>query len=501
MSDLADTPAEGSLLAALDLGSNSFHLIIARIEHGEMRPIETLAEKVQLGAGLSDGLLADEAITRGLECLARFAQMLKSLDIQRIRAVGTHALRVARNRQKFTHPARQILGVPIEVIYGREEARLVYLGVAHSLADDAQSRLVIDIGGGSTEFIIGEKFEPRYLESLQMGCVSFSNDFFADGRISAAAYRRAYARALLEVSSIRHHFRGDNWEECVGSSGTLQAVEELLLQQGWSESGITGEGLLKLEETLLGFETMDDIQLEGLAESRRSVIVAGVAITRALFTALSIDQMRTSRGALREGVLYDLLGRLTHEDVRERTINALMQRYSVDGDIAAAVERRARVFFTATRKSWNLGNSDWDLLRWAACSHEIGMAISHKHYNRHSAYLLANADLPGFSQDEQEQLAVLAQGHRGKIKDNLLADTPDQDRVRFTQLVGIIRLAALFKYVEKLEQLPEFTIQASVGSLVLGFPQDWLDEHPLTASELQREQAQLNKIGMELGFS
>ena len=492
---------DGSLLAALDLGSNSFHLIVARVEHGEMRPIETLAEKVQLAAGLRDGQLTEEAITRGLDCLARFAQLLESLDIQRVRAVGTHALRIARNRRSFTQPARKILGVPIDVIYGREEARLVYLGVAHSLADDAQSRLVIDIGGGSTEFIIGEKFEPRHLESLQMGCISFNKAFFPDGRITALAYRRARDKALLEVSSIRHHFHAHNWEECVGSSGTLQAVEELLLQQGWSEAGITREGLAKLEKSLLSFDTMDDIELQGLAEARRNVIVSGVAITRALFNVLSIEQMRTSRGAVREGVLYDLLGRLTHEDVRERTVNALMQRYSVDGDIAAAVERRARVFFTATRKSWNLGNSDWDLLHWVALSHEIGMAISHKHYNRHSAYLLRNADLPGFSQDEQEQLALLAQGHRGKINNNLFTEVPEQEKTRFVQLVTVIRLAALFKYVEKLEQLPEFTIRASQDLLALDFPEDWLDEHPLTASELQREQNQLSKIGMTLGVN
>lgn len=496
-----DAIPEGSLLAALDLGSNSFHLIIARIEHGEMRPVETLAEKVQLGAGLKDGQLAEDAIARGLDCLSRFAQMLESLDIQRLRAVGTHALRIARNRRQFTVPASAILGTPIDVIYGREEARLVYLGVAHSLADDAQSRLVVDIGGGSTEFIVGERFEPRHLESLQMGCVSYSNQFFPDGSISKQAYRRAVDRAALEVSSIHQHFHSKNWEDCVGSSGTLQAIEQLLIQQGWSETGINNKGLAKLEKKLLGFDTMDDIRLEGLADARRNVIVAGVAITRALFKALEVDHMRTSRGALREGVLYDLIGRLTHEDVRERTINALMQRYGVDGDVAAAVERRARVFFTASRKSWQLGTDDWDLLRWVALSHEIGMTISHKHFNRHSAYLLRNADLPGFSQDEQEHLALLAQGHRGKINDSLLAETPEQEQAHFAQMIAIIRLAALFKYVEKLEQLPEFSVQASQDSLSLDFPEGWLDEHPLTASELEREQSQLNKIGVDLGVS
>lgn len=501
MSDFDEVLPEGALLAALDLGSNSFHLIIARVEHGEMRPIETLAEKVQLGSGLVDGQLAEDAIKRGLDCLSRFSQMLESMDIQRIRAVGTHALRIARNRRHLTFPGSKILGVPVDVIYGREEARLVYLGVAHSLADDAQSRLVVDIGGGSTELIIGEKFEPKYLESLQMGCVSYSNKFFPDGRISLSAYRSARDKALLEISSVLRQFNSDNWKECVGSSGTLQAIEELLVQQGWSEGGITPEGLVQLEERLLSFQDMDSIALDGLAESRRNVIVAGVAITSAVFYALQIQHMRTSKGALREGVLYDLLGRLTHEDVRERTVNALMQRYSVDGDIAASVERRARVFFNATRARWKLKHGDWFLLHWVAKSHEIGMAISHKHYNRHSAYLLRNADLPGFSQNEQEDLALLARGHRGKLNENLLSETAEQDKTRFVHLLSIIRLAALFKYVEKLEQLPEFTISARERSLTLSFGESWLAEHPLTVSELVAEQNQLKKIGMSLEIS
>ncbi|RKX45465.1 MAG: Ppx/GppA family phosphatase, partial [Verrucomicrobia bacterium] len=381
---------EGSLLAALDLGSNSFHLIIAKIEHGELRPVETLAEKVQLGAGLQDGILSEEAIERGLACLTRFAQLLESVDVQRIRVVGTNALRVAKNRWEFTWRARQILGTGVDVIYGAEEARLVYLGVAHSLADDAQSRLVIDIGGGSTEFIIGEKFEPQRMESLQIGCVSYIAEFFSDGLISRLHYRRAYNRARIESLHIRHHYHSDHWAESIGSSGTLQAIATILVQQGWSEGGITRSGLKQLENALLEFEAIADIDIEGLGAARRGVILPGVAIISALFDTLNIESMRTSKGALREGVLYDLLGRLTHEDVRERTSNALMQRYSVDADTAALVERRARVFFTATRNSWHLGNNEWDLLRWAARSHEIGMAISHKHYNRHSAYLLRN---------------------------------------------------------------------------------------------------------------
>lgn len=489
---------DGSLLAAVDLGSNSFHLIIARIEHGEMRPIEVLAEKVQLGAGLVDDMLSREAIDRGLDCLGRFAQMLGSVDPERIRVVGTNALRVAHNRREFTIPARQILGAPVDVIYGREEARLVYLGVAHTLADDAQSRLVIDIGGGSTEFIIGQRFEPQRLESLQIGCVSFSDSCFKGGKISTRNYRQAYEQARLEVSHIRYNYHAGHWAECVGSSGTLQAIEAIVTSEGWSDGGITRAGLRQLEQRLLQFKRFDTIKLAALSSQRRNVIVAGVAIASALFDELGIERMRSSPGALREGLIYDLMGRLRHEDVRERTINALLQRHAVDVAMADIMARRARMLYSATRGGWQLRKTDRELLQWAARSHEIGMTISHKHYHRHSAYLLRNADLPGFSQEEQEQLALLTAAQRGKLEDSLWASVSPSERPRLLRLVTIIRLALVFKYVEQLETLPDFAIHAKPQSLRLDFPAGWLDQHPLTARELQLEQAVLARQGLTL---
>jgi exopolyphosphatase / guanosine-5'-triphosphate,3'-diphosphate pyrophosphatase len=499
--DAPEELPEGSLLAALDLGSNSFHLLIAKIEHGEIRPVEALAEKVQLGAGLENGVLSDEAIARGLECLSRFAQLLGSVDIKRVRVVGTNALRQAKNRKAFTAPAKRILGTPVDVIYGLEEARLVYLGVAHALADDAQSRLVIDIGGGSTEFIIGQRFEPLFMESLQLGCVSYGKTFFPKGRISRDNFRDAYDQARAQALPIRHRFRSKHWAECVGSSGTLQAIETILTQNGWGDGGIDRQGLSTLEKNLLKYKLMDDIQLEGLAAQRRNVILPGIAIASALFDVLGIDRMRTSRGALREGVIYDLMGRLNHEDVRERTVNALMQRYAVDVDTAEVVERRTRTIFSAIHKSWQLTADDGELLRWLARTHEIGMAISHKHFSRHTAYLLRHADLPGFSQDEQELLAVLALGHRGKLGADFFADSADADPARLTYLLAIIRLASCFKYVEKLDHLPDFSIVAKEKSLTLDFPAGWLEDHPLTAHALENEKVVLGKVGLKLSIS
>jgi exopolyphosphatase/guanosine-5'-triphosphate,3'-diphosphate pyrophosphatase len=489
---------EGSVLAAIDLGSNSFHLIIARVEHNEVRPIETLSEKVQLGAGLRDGILDQAAIQRGLDCLSRFKQVLASVTPIRTRIVGTNALRQARNRREFTYQAERLLEVPVNVIYGREEARLVYLGVAHTLADDEQSRLVIDIGGGSTEFIVGQRFEPQSLDSLQIGCVSYTSTFFSNGRITRKRYRRAYETARMEVSHIRHRYRAGRWQDCVGSSGTLQAIELILQNFGWSESGITRSGLDCLEAALLSFEHIDDIEIESLSESRRNVILAGTIITTALFDELKIELMRCSRGALREGVIYDLLGRLSHEDVRERTVNALMQRYNADAEIAATVERRARILYLATRKSWKLKNDDWELLSWAARTHEIGMAISHRQYHHHGAYLLRNADLPGFSQDEQEILALLVRCHRRKLPSEEFAEFRDTDRIHLLRLVVLLRLANLFKYAEQLEYLPEFRVTAEENSILLQFPEQWLEQHPLTAYELREEKLQLKKVGMRL---
>jgi len=496
-----DQVPDGALLAALDIGSNSFHVIVARVEHGEIRPVETLSEKVQLAAGMRDDLLDPEAMERGIACLARFRQLLDRVAPFRVRAVGTNALRIAHNRRQFLHRAGVTLGFPVDVIYGREEARLIYLGVAHTLADDSQARLVVDIGGGSTEFIVGQRFEPQRLESLQMGSVAFTNRFFSDGKISAKRYERAQQEARLEVSHIRHQFHSAHWQDCVGSSGTLQAIEVLLAHHGWSVGGITREGLAKLEGALLRFSRMESITLEALSEQRRGVILAGVAIATAIFDELAIAHLRCSRGALREGVIYDLLGRLSHEDVRERTARALMQRYNVDVAMAKITAKRARFLYLATREQWQLKRKDRDLLLWAAQCHEIGMAISHKHYNRHGAYLLRNADLPGFSQDEQEQLALLVLCHRRKISLADLHSAPAEDRAWLLRLIVILRLATLFKYVELLEQLPDFQATGTEHGLDLRLPRDWLDAHPLSVQALAREQKWLRGVQFQLRFS
>lgn len=497
---IEDSPSNQNLVA-IDIGTNSFHVLIAKIDHGELRPVEVLSEKIQLGAGLRNGMLSNDSINSGLACLSRFRELISSISLENVRVVGTNALRKAKNRLDFIEPAQQILGVPIEVIYGREEARLIYLGVAHSLADDVKSRLVIDIGGGSTEFIIGQKFESQLLESLQIGCVSFAEKYFPDGVISAESFQAAYESAALEISHISGIFLKTGWMECVGSSGTLQSIEAMAHANGWSLSGIDLESLLLLKEKVLGFDHVNKISIEGLNENRRNVIITGLAITLAIFTTLNISSMRTSKGALREGVIYDLLGRQSHEDVRERSINALMSRYTAEQSTAHSVAARAKAFFNDVHEQWDLKSMDRDLLYWASLTHEIGMIISHKHYNRHSAYLLRNSDLPGFSQGEQEKLSLLTSAHRGKLKKTILDDFPAKERSRLCKMIALIRLAVLLKYSQDPPTIAHPKVVAKNTTLIIKPPNDWAKAHPLTTQALKEEAIAIETIGITLKLS
>ena len=486
------------IFAAIDIGSNSFHLIVARLEHGEIRPLHVLAEKVQLGKGLNNHQLAPDAVVRGLACIERFQQLLASVRPDKIRAVGTNALRQARNREVFTEAAENILGVPVDVIYGREEARLVYLGVAHTLADDEHSRLVVDIGGGSTEFILGKQFEPKRLESLQLGCVSYSEQFFPDGRIDKKRFNGAYEQACIEVSHIRRHFKRANWVEAVGSSGTLQAIELLITAAGWRSHGIDHKSLKKLKKALLKFDSVDEIDLDGLNERRRGVITAGVAITLAIFDVLQVDVMRTSSGALREGAIYDLIGRRSHEDVRERTVQAMLQRYAADLSNSDSVGFYAKQLGIETAKNWELNEDDIDLLAWSGRLHEIGIAISQKHYNRHSAYLVENSDMPGFSQGDQLFISRLLRGHRGKLPSYLLDGIPRSKQQKLGRMLVLLRLAVTLKHADVPPISPEFYAKAEGNCLEVNFSNTWRESHPLTIWEVAESISVFEKLGVTL---
>ncbi len=495
--------SETSLLAAIDLGSNSFHIMVSQLFAGELKPLDVLSEKVQLAAGLdADDCLTEAAMNRGLECLSRFAQRVSELPRQSIRIVGTNALRQARNSDEFIQRAQTLLGTQIEVIAGREEARLIYLGVAHTLADDTGRRLVVDIGGGSTECIIGERFEPQVCESLHMGCVSYTDQFFADGRITADAMQAARTAALRELLSIRRNYRRLGWNSSVGASGTVKAARQACLSLGFSSEQITREALDQLCRYLIEQGNVDNLSIEGIKPERCAVLPAGVAILSAIFESLDVERMSFSEGALREGVLYDMAGRLRHEDVRERTISALTRRYHVDRKQAARVEATALIALAQVKDSWGLEASGYhEMLSWATRSHEIGLAVAHSQFHKHSAYLLQHSDLPGFTRLEQQLLAFLVRGHRRKFPKEEYRQLPEKQRQPYRYLCLLLRLSVIMHRSRSKARLPAFTLKVDGQKLELSFPSGWLNHHPLTRADLEQEAAYLRSIDFKLKIS
>ncbi len=493
------SPAEPhELIAAIDLGSNSFHIVRARHSHGEIRILERLGEKIQLAAGLDESrLLSEEAIQRGLDCLRRFAQLIAGMPRGAVRVVGTNALREARNRAEFIQRAEAVLGHAVEVISGREEARLIYLGVSHSMPDVPGRRLVTDIGGGSTEFIIGQRFETLQRESLQMGCVSFTKRFFADGKITAAQYARAYTAARLELMNIDQGLREMGWHQALGASGTIRAVALAIQAAGRGNGEITPDGIEWLKRKLLKQGDINLLNIDGVKPDRRAILPGGLAILEALFKALELQEMHLSEGALREGVLYDMIGRHSHEDVRERTLNALAERYHVDQRHAERVEKRALKSLAQVAEAWALTDENHaELLRWAARLHGVGLDIAHYQYHKHGAYLIEHSDLPGFSRRDQQALALLVRGHRRNIPlDRLQELGPEGEPL--LRLTLLLRFAILFHHIRH-KSIPDVQLSAGERSLDVQFPDGWLAENPLTQADFELEAQWLERVGYKL---
>lgn len=429
------------LLGEIDLGSNSFHLAIARLDHGEVRRIASISEKVQLAAGLDENnVLSDEAMERGIDCLKRFLPHVSEISPERLRIVATNALRKAVNAGEFIRRANAFLPKPIEVIAGREEARLIYLGVSHSNAS-TDKRLVIDIGGGSTEFIIGEGFEPIEMESLQMGCVSFTRKFFADGRISERAFDGAMTATQTELLSIAKRYKKTGWDNAIASSGTAKACKLVLQELGFVQDVITLDGMIKLKKHLIKIGSIDKITFDGVKAHRQAVFPAGMAQLLAIMKTLDIKELYYSDGALREGVMYDMLGRLDNEDVRDRSVSALAKRYSVDIKQAGRVMTTCGRLFDMVKADLGFDDEDRDLLRRASNLHEIGLAVGHSNYQRHSAYLLEFSDMAGFAQTEQASMAQIALNHRRKLKSEHLNTIENLGGRKLAYLCLILRLA------------------------------------------------------------
>ncbi|MBB1126344.1 Ppx/GppA family phosphatase [Thiospirillum jenense] len=490
--------------AAVDLGSNSFHLVIARSDGGTLQVLDRYKESVRLGEGLTDDKrLTPEVEQRALACLERMGQQLRDMRSSRVRIVGTNTLRQLRRDSRFIERAELALGHSVEVIAGREEARLIYLGVAHGLAIGDEKRLVVDIGGGSTELIVGQGFTPLLRESLHIGCVSLTRRFFANDRITARAMEKAELNCALELRPVRELFRQSGWHTATGSSGTIRAIAAVLAAEGWSndDDSINAEGLLRLREAMINTGRVSAIHFKGLTEDRRPVFAGGVAVLRAIFLNLDIKRMRVSDQALREGLLYEMLGRIQHEDVRERTVMTFCRRFDVDKDHAERVSQTALALFAQLRLPWQLNDPNAPkLLSWAAHLHEIGLAVAHSQYQKHGAYLLSHADLSGFTRSEQDVLATLVLGHRRKLPMDTFMSLSGTARECTRHLCVILRLAVLIHRGRSASAKPTPEVIAQNEHLTLMFPTGWLATHPLTRLELEEEAQRLITAGINLEF-
>ena len=488
-------------VAAVDLGSNSFHMLVARTKGGEPIVVDRLREMVQLASGLdAEDRLSQESRDRATECLRRFGQRLRHMDPGGVRAVGTNTLRAAADAGEFLMDAERALGHPIETISGIEEARLIFLGVTRTLPGPRRRRLVVDIGGGSTELIVGEE-APLDLESLYMGCITFSRAHFGEGRLTAGNWRRAKLAALQELEPVVERFRALDWEEAVGASGTIRAIDGLVRAYGWSRKGITAEALGRLRDTLLKAGRVGRLKLKGLNPRRRTTIAGGAAVLSAVFEALRIDVMRLSEGALREGLLYDFLGRIRDQDVRDRGVDALADRAHVDRRQAARVRQTSLALLAQAAGGWDLGaRNARQFLSWAANLHEIGLGIAHNHYHRHGEYIVAHADLPGFSLPEQQALATLVRAHRRKFPREVIAALPRSWSSWTERLALPLRLAAVLHRSRSTLPPPPMAFAVAENALDLRFPPGWLDEHPLTRADLETEAAYLREAGYKLSF-
>jgi exopolyphosphatase/guanosine-5'-triphosphate,3'-diphosphate pyrophosphatase len=482
--------------AAVDLGSNSFHMVIARVQDGRIEIVDREKEMIQLARGVdAEGRLTTAAQKRALACLARFAERLRAIPNDQVRAVGTKALRRAQHTKSFIKAAETALGVPIQVISGFEEARLVYTGLAYSVSDDHSLRLVIDIGGGSTELIIGKDFDPICLESISLGCVTYSERFFGDsGRISPARFEKAWLAACAELESIRKQYLKTGWKIAYGTSGTVKAIAELV--QARDGGAVISAASL---DWLAGEVQKSRSVLKNMPELRRSVLPAGIAILKAIFDQLKLDRMHVGDAALKEGLLYDSIGRLADHDSRVATVRNLQERYKVDEAHAGRVAQTALALWRQVDGPLLPRVSRTKILAWAAQLHEIGMSISHSAYHHHGYYILRNSDLAGFGRYEQYILANLVRAQRKGLYEGKFDEVDEHAMAALTPLIVCLRLAILLhRRREDIDVVPGLKAQGT--DYRLKFPKKWLEAHPLTLAGLEQERKYLDAFGIRLDY-
>src|SRR5690606_23385275 len=491
---------DGDMLAAVDLGSNSYHMVVARYTLGQLRIVDRLRETVRMAEGLdARGGLDPEVRQRALHCLARFGQRIRDIPPHRVRAVATNTVRRLAAPQAFLMPAETALGHAIEIISGREEARLVYQGVAHAQPPKAgQRRLVVDIGGGSTECIIGRGFETLERDSVQLGAVAGTLRYFGNGRLSRRKWRDALLEASVEFQQFAATYRSLGWQEAIGASGTNKAIGEICAAMELTKGAVTAEALPVVRDELLRASHIDDIRLPGLSEERRPIIAGGLLVLEAAFTSLDLQRMMVSKAALREGVLYDMVGRAGDQDPREASVEALVQRYGIDRAQALRVESSALALFDQVAGAWQLTPDDRTMLSWAARLHELGLTIAHSQYQLHGAYILAQSDIAGFSRQDQQFLAALVRAHRRKVPRNVFEALADRLLPAARQLSSLLRLAVLLHRGHEDPDIPGLEVRADGDVLALRLPARWLEERPLLQADLAGEPGETAALGLRL---
>lgn len=493
---------DGDLIAAIDLGSNSYQMVVARLEHGEPRVIDRLRDPVRMAAGLQEnGALEAGYHDRAMQCLARFGQRLAGVPSANKRAVATNSVRRLASPQAFLRDAEAALGHPVEVVSGREEGRLIFLGAAHDLPASREPRLVIDVGGGSTEFIIGRSLTPLHTESVQVGCIATTQRFFPGGRLTRKRWQQARGEIRLLLQQFEQDYREAGWQSAYGSAGTAKAIGSIVQAMKLSEDGITPDALASVREALLTQGHVNALKLPGLTEDRAPVIAGGVVIFEAAFAALGIQRMRVCESSMREGVLWDLLGRAGGSDPRTDSVDALARRHGVDRAQARRVESTALLLFEHLAHSGKLEPEAREWLAWAARVHEIGLAVAHSQHHHHGAYILRHADLAGFSRQEQQLLAAVVELHRRKPHRKVINALPQRHRLLARQVTALLRLAVLLRRARRAESLPTMHLTASRQCLQLALPAAWLSRHPLTAADLEQEKGYLKELGFTLELS
>jgi len=477
-----------TMIAAVDLGSNSFHLNVARVVDGNLQFVDRLKHTVRLAAGLDErDRLQPEAIERALECLNQFGERLREIPPENARVVGTNTFRKARKASEFMRSARRAIGHRVEVISGIEEARLIYQGVARNLRPDGKQRLVIDIGGGSTEVIIGKGLKPICMESLSVGCVDANRAYFPQGQITSKNMQLCQLAAMQEFEPLCTAYRQLGWDTAVGSSGTVLSTAAVLRGDSANSGGIRLDDLHRLRDAVVDAGHVDKLDLPGLSADRAVIFPAGIAILLAAFEVLHIERLNPVEGALREGILYDLLGRMKHEDTRDQTINDLLGRYNVDIEQARRVERTALALHQQVADNWHLDKEKHvDRLRWAAQLHEVGLAIAHARHHKHGAYLIQHADMPGFSRRRKLPMDVM--------------ETLPISQPRAVSLATLLRIAVVLHRARSEVELPPIRVRAEDHALELDFPDQWLDARPLSRVDLEQESRYLRSAGVELSF-